>query len=440
MVELQEVLTAPRPDGVAALTPGGARPWSDLEGLAAAAAKRAAGGGRWLLACEDAFLFAAGFLGLARAGCTPVLPPNFLPDTLAGLEVDGVLDPAALAVPAAPTYGPLPDVPVEFWTSGSTGDPKRVARTFDHLAREVRILETLFGKGLGAAPVAGTVPHQHIYGFLFRILWPLASGRPFLTAPCGTPEDLRRAAELRPVLVASPAHLARLPRLMPLEGLTFPAVFSSGGPLQAEDAQAWRTTTPGGVVEIFGSTETGGVAWRVPGSGPAPDRWTPFPDTTLHAAPDGALLIRSSRLVPPGIRMEDAVDFAADGTFTLRGRLDRVVKVEEKRVSLPQVEAMLMDHPAVKDAAVALLGGARAQLGAVVAPAGKVPEEPTERRELIQALRAHLATRLEGPAIPRKWCFLEEIPRDGRGKRSAAAVAALFDAPPNVQARPPHHD
>jgi acyl-coenzyme A synthetase/AMP-(fatty) acid ligase len=436
MVELQDVLTAPRPDAVAALSPGGPRSWQELEGLAAAAARRAAGGGRWLLACEDAFLFAAGFLGLARAGCTPVLPPNFLPDTLAGLSVDGVLDAAALAVPAEPAYGPLPDVPVEFWTSGSTGDPKRVARTFDQMAREVRILEELFGKGLAGTPVAGTVPHQHIYGFLFRILWPLASGRPFLTAPCGTPEELRRAAEGHPVLVASPAHLARLPRLMALEGLAFPAIFSSGGPLQAEDAQAWRCATPVGVVEIFGSTETGGVAWRIPGSGPAPDRWTPFPDTTLHTAPDGALLIRSSRLAPPGIRMEDAVDLAPDGTFTLRGRLDRVVKVEEKRVSLPQVETLLMEHPAVRDAAVVLLGGPRAQLGAVVSPAGKVPEDAAERRDLIQTLRAHLSTRLEGPALPRKWRFLVEIPRDGRGKRSVAAVAALFDAPPEL----PHHD
>ena len=54
---------------------------------------RRGGGRRWVLACPDAWDFAAGLFGLLKAGGTVVLPPNFLPETLRGREreADGVL-------------------------------------------------------------------------------------------------------------------------------------------------------------------------------------------------------------------------------------------------------------------------------------------------------------------------------------------------------------
>lgn len=412
---------------VVALAGQGPRTFGELARAAAAAAARAAAGGRWLLACEDPFAFAAGFLGLVVAGCSPVLPPNLLPGTLEALKADGILRDGDLAGPADVLPPPriLADVPVEFWTSGSTGAPKRVLRRFQDLVREVEILEGLFGPL--PATVVGTVPHLHIYGCLFRVFWPLATGRPFLSEPCGDPARFLAVMASRPVLVSSPAHLARLPRLLDLGGLDLPAVFSSGGALDREDALAWRAAAPGGVVEVYGSTESGGIAWRNPGPDPASSRWTPFPDMALAAADDGALLLRSPRVEPGGLRMEDAVSLEADGRFTLLGRLDRVVKIEEKRVSLPQVEEALKAHPLVRDAAVVVLEGRRRMLGAAVVLAGAADlENPEARRALSERLGGHLAGSLEGPALPRRWRFVAELPRDARGKLRAEDLAGLF--------------
>jgi acyl-coenzyme A synthetase/AMP-(fatty) acid ligase len=419
----------------AALGGGAVRTWGEFRGAAGRVAARAreAGGDRWLLACEEAWDFATGLVGLLRAGRTVVVPPNFLPETLArlGVEAHGSLRGPPGAGPALED-GPLTGS-VVFATSGSTGAPKSIPRTLAQLDAEVALLEASFGGFPLGAPVAGTVPHQHIYGCLFRILWPLAAGRPFLLDACGDPARFLRAMALAPVLVSSPAHLSRLLRILDLEALPGPpvAIFSSGGALARADALGWRGRVPGGVVEIYGSTESGGIAWRRQGEAPS-EAWTPLPDTRITVAGDGALVVTSFRAGPSPLRMEDAAVLEPDGTFRLLGRLDRTIKLEEKRISLPELEAALEAHPRVDRAAVALLEGARPLLGAAVVLAGGGGEGAfgaKERGALVEALRRHLAQRFEAVAVPRRWRFPVTLPCDDSGKVTSGALAGLFESP-----------
>ena len=410
------------------------------------ALSKAGGGGRWLLASEDAWGFAVGFFGLLRAGCSVAIPPNHLPATLERLlpEVDGVLTDVARFVGAGHPWHPIPEpgeaVPdpapladgvVEFWTSGSTGEAKRICKHLSQLNAEVVVLEQAFGHCFEGGPVLGTVPHQHIYGCLFRILWPLAAGRAIVTEQCGDPDRVRSvlARSLAPALVCSPALLARLPNLVDLDSFASVAsvIFSSGGPLKSADAIKWRRWVPGGVAEIYGSTETGGIAWRVQSEDPASSLWTPFPDVFLAFEVDGALRVKSPRVGPEPVRMEDAAEPLADGRFRLMGRLDRIVKLEEKRVSLPELEAALETHPWVSRAAVVRLENPRAILGATIVLTKDVQHMAVgERRELGQTFRRHLALRFEPVAIPKRWRFVDELPYNERGKLTPQALAALF--------------
>ena len=413
---------------------------------AVAALAEAHGGGRWLLASEDAWGFAAGLFGLLRAGCSVAIPPNHLPATLERLQpqVDGILTDIAFCVDAGHPWHPIPqagaalpdpspleDGVVEFWTSGSTGEAKRIRKQLSQLNAEVVALEQIFGHCFEGGPVLGTVPHQHIYGCLFRILWPLAAGRALVTEQCADPDRFRSvmARALAPALVCSPALLARLPEMVDLDHYAtgVSAVFSSGGPLKAADAIAWRRWVPRGVAEIYGSTETGGIAWRVQSEDPDSAHWTPFPDVTFSFEADGALRVASPRVGPEPIRMEDAAEPLPDGRFRLMGRLDRIVKLEEKRVSLPELEAALEAHPWVSRAAVVALEQPRRILGAAIVLAKDIPHLiPAERRQLGQALRRHLAQRFEPVAIPKRWRFVDELPYNERGKLTPQSLAALF--------------
>jgi len=423
---------------------GSARTWGAFTAAAAGVADqvRRQGGQRWLLACPEVWDFAAGAFGLLLAGRTVVVPPNFQPGTLRVLaqETDGAVRRAG-AGPAGPAPDTRVDGQVEFWTSGSSGEPKRIVKALAQLDAEVAMLERTFGTLLGAAPVVGTVPHHHIYGCLFRILWPLAAGRPFQCEPCGDPAGFRRSLSLAPALVASPAHLSRLPRLLDLDGLTQRpvAIFSSGGPLDPGDARIWRRWAPGGVQEIYGSTETGGIAWRRQDDRPDSTLWTPCDDVAV-AFEDGALVVTSFRAGPGPLRLEDAAEPTPDGRFRLLGRLDRTIKLEEKRISLPELERALEALPWVARAAVVLLPGVRPRpggeeglprtsrpmLGAVVVLRAGAAGAPAERAARVRALRVHLAQRFEAPALPRRWRFPQELPYDERGKLTPQALAGLF--------------
>ena len=122
-----------------------------------------------------------------------------------------------------------------------------------------------------------------------------------------------------------------------------------------------------------------------------------------------------------------------DGRFRLKGRLDRVVKVEGQRVSLPELEHALRQHPWVREAALVPLDGSRDLLGAVVIL--RDPAEASgERDRLVAGLREFLLERFERVVVPRQWRFVSRLPTDERGKLTAAALRTLFRKPHDAPA------
>jgi acyl-coenzyme A synthetase/AMP-(fatty) acid ligase len=181
------------------------------------------------------------------------------------------------------------------FTSGSTGQPSAISKRLDQLAREVDALQAAFGAQLEGVQVHGTVSHQHIYGLLFRVLWPLAAGR-LIHPRRFFHEDLVGAlAGTDTVLVATPAHLKRLPEQLDWASLhgRLRAVFSSGGPLPEEAARQVRQWLGVAPTEVYGSSETGGIAWRRWDTDLPP--WQPLPGVQWRIE-DGCLAVASAHL------------------------------------------------------------------------------------------------------------------------------------------------
>lgn len=408
---------------------------------------------RWALCCTDAFDFACGFFALLHAGKQVVVPPNFLPGTLAELrgEFEALLAGGdsqsdllfpSMAVQPGDGSGwlcnlDLPNLFMDLFTSGTSGVPKRVRKSAIQLANEVAVLERQWGAVAEGACFAATVPHHHIYGLLFRLLWPLCAGRPFDVAVCAQPDDLFQRLQLLgdAVLVSSPAQLSRLPELMELAQLRprVRRVFSSGGPLVSASALEWRGALGFSPTEVYGSTETGGIAWREQTAEPEGDCWRALPEVKVELADDGALKVRSPFLGDDGwFVTADAAELVQGGRFRLKGRLDRVVKVEEKRLSLTQVEEQLRCHPWVRDAAALVLDGARRRaigVAAVLSDAGRRTLEEEGRGAAVAGLKRHLADFHEPVLLPRHWRFVLALPYDERGKLTTAALTSLFGTP-----------
>jgi acyl-coenzyme A synthetase/AMP-(fatty) acid ligase len=413
----------------------------DLVAAAASVAARLSGldGERWALNLSDGFELTAALVGCWAAGRTAVVAPPTLLTTLERAALDGVIESAGDATPArsriawqtlTPARAPLPtispDASLALYTSGSTGAPKEAARRLVNVEAELGTLEAVFGSRLGRGRVFATVSHRHVYGLLFRILWPLLERRPFATFDCEYPEQLQGAVGDGNVLISSPAMLKRIGHL-PAGSGRWRAVFSSGGILPAESAaDVWRVlgAEP---AEVLGSTETSGVAWRVPSS----EGFQVLPSVEVRATADELLEVRSPFAGVAGWQtMGDRVAFRADGRLELLGRVDRVAKIEDKRVSLSAIERLLREHAFVADAAaVALENDARQYVGAAIelTPAGQDALTALGQRSISTTLRAALRQRVDAVALPRVFRFPKALPVDAQGKRQVAALAALFD-------------
>ena len=434
----------------------------DIASVRAALARH--DGRRWLLCTHSTYACAVGLFALWRQRATAVLPPSTEPGTLAelsagcaGLVTDGVSAIAGLARVAIVASGPdatdhdvsdsdaplEPDAPwLELCTSGSTGKRKSVSKTLRQLFAEVATLEQAFGREIGRADVLGTVSHQHIYGLLFRVLWPLASGRVFIDESAVDPGRLsaQLARSRGAVLVSSPAHLARLPELIDLATLRgrCPAVFSSGGPLERRTALLYHAALGHAPVEVLGSTETGGIAWRRRAPRADSEIWSAFDGVRIEPR-DGVLHVASPATREETVATGDQIELLSAGRFRLLGRADRVVKLFEERVSLADVEARLADHPFVRAAAAVVVergGATRMAVALELLPAGHTALGAHGRTAFLARLHAHLAPFFPPTVLPRAWRIVDQLPADAQGKRSVEALRALFEPGPRPIASP----
>jgi len=412
--------------------------------LSRAAALRGRPEQRYALCLDNPFDFACTLFALLACGKEPVIPANATPGYLADLSsaYDCLLtdtDLAALDRDAVPQDAPpggwaiAPNARLTLFTSGSSGAPKPVRKTLAQFNAEVRTLEQQWGEALGQATILSSVPHHHIYGILFRVFWPLAAGRAFDRSISADPQALQaRIAQCgATVVVSTPAQLSRWPDLPGFAALAPAprAFFSSGGPLAANTASQYAASFGAAPLEVYGSTETGGIAWRRQNES---DAWRAMSGILVQRAEDGALTVRSPHLGHDNWhRTDDEAVFDSDGRFRLRGRLDRVIKLDGKRLSLAELETRLAVHPFVAQVAVTRLEGAsRERAGAVVVltEAGNDALRANGRVSLVKTLRRHLAAYFDPVVLPRHWRFRLALPFDARGKLPAAALAAIFEA------------
>lgn len=388
----------------------------------------------------DAARLAVVLLGSWRAGVEVVLPGDDRPQTRERLTAMGChwLDcakssPWADALPLPPAELELERPLLTLSTSGSTGEPKLIAKTLAQLHEELLVLEQLWGQQLGNAVILGSVITQHIYGLLFRLLWPLCAGRYFIRQHLPFAEEIQQQSLLclaggqDVAWVCSPALLKRMSSNLDWQRLTaVRMVFSSGGPLPADAGTLLQQRLGQPVCEVYGSSETGGIAWRKGGV-----QWTPLPSVKVGQTAAGALQVCSPWLAGSSEVTSDAVELAADGRFVLRGRLDRIIKLEEKRVSLPFLEDSLQRHDWVDECRFLQQQAARASIGVLVvlSAQGLHALRNGGRKALVAQLRQHLSAYCEALVLPRRWRFVEQLPANAQGKLQQQEMESLLAQP-----------
>lgn len=321
---------------------------------------------------------------------------------------------------------------VVFRTSGSTGSAKQIVRSEAALQADAAALVVAFPEVWGGAPlVVASVPADHMYGALWRVRAPAAAGCAVHSATVLSVEELAAACQGagRVVFVTTPSFLENVlyhPDFAALRG-RFAAIVTAGSELREETALAVRAAVGVCPLEIFGSTETGTVAWRRRTDG---DEWTIAAGVSARSVEGGLLEVDSPFAMSRPFRMSDGAAFTAPNRFRLLGRTDRRVKILEEFVSLPDVETALERHPYVARARVEANGKVVPRLGAVVvlSERGADALARTTYAETCARLRHDLHATIPAIAFPRTFRFVRELPVNDRGKVAAADVRAILAA------------
>ncbi len=319
---------------------------------------------------------------------------------------------------------------VYFYTSGSTGQPKKIPRTLKQLLNEVQGLDQSFKLEELTIAIA-TVSHQHIYGLLFKLLWPLASGRCFFNPQLAFPEDVAEAQykldifHCKNYVISSPALLKRWTNDVVLMQCLM--VYSSGGKLESGIRPSLNST----IMEVFGSSETGGIAYRHEDDA----LWTPFADVNICVSPEGELGVLTAHAYHTDwIYTADSVELCTPedhkSKFRLKGRLDRIVKLEEKRLSLDSIEQSIIQLSEIAECHVLIHEREHRQILVCVAvlteQARKQLFEGT-KQIFVRQLKQQLADKLESIAIPRQWRFLTQLPQNSQSKLNKNYMKSLFE-------------
>ena len=329
------------------------------------------------------------------------------------------------------------------YTSGSTGRPKGAVLSHAALDYAVRSWADPVMALVPDDVMLGVLPFSHSYGLNGALLAPLLTGGAVVTLERFAPEDVLDAVEAHRVTVL-PAVATMFRRLLASPALTRARLasvrmaLSGAAPCPWDLACEWRERTGVRIFRGYGSTElfrplsylAADVEDRAEAIGrPVPGvevRVVDDDGRTLPPGEVGELLIRTPAamdgyldapddtrevLVDSWFRTGDLARVTAEGWVTIEGRKRERILRGGYSVFPQEVEAVLLTHPAVGEAAV--VGVPHDELGEEVAAFVALREgERAEPDELI----AHCKGRLAAFKYPRRVTIVAELPKAPTGK------------------------
>lgn len=315
---------------------------------------------------------------------------------------------------------------VRLFTSGSTGEPTMVEKTIENVWLEVESLQATLD--WQDAPLVASVPAYHLYGLTFSVLLPWCLGIPLVDEMPLHADEVTTCFKQTgaKTFVTVPIHLKAL--MGSDICLKDKQCIVSAAPLPVDSAEKFQQKYDTHALEIYGSSETGIVACRKQLEN---KEWACFPRVYVSVNKDSLLKIASPFVYSQASDISgenvfcssDKAMLCDDRHFNLEGRMDAIVKIAGRRISLPNIEQSLMRCQGVEDAAVIAVPAESTVRDWAIWAA--VAVEDVQHADVLE-IKRELRKWVDGVAIPRRIIKLAKLPRETNGKLPKKNILELF--------------
>jgi acyl-CoA synthetase (AMP-forming)/AMP-acid ligase II len=372
---------------------------------------------------------------------------------------------------------PLPPVypddnAVLLYSSGTTGLPKGVLLSHRNLVASLCQTRAVHRVGPGDVLLTA-LPLYHIFALQVALGLGLAAGATVVTMPrfdlegfCRLVQEhgVTRVEVVPPIVLA----LARHPAVTGYDLSSLRLITSGGAPLAADLAGDCARRLGCQVKQGYGMTELGGASHIVPDTGggdagsigpllPGAEARVVDCASGLDVKPGqpGEMLIRTpgamrgylgnpeataATIDADGwLHTGDVVVADREGWFLVVDRVKELIKYKGSQVAPAALEAILLAHPAVADAAV--IGRPEEECGEIPTAVVVLRQPAADTRLVGRELMAYVAARVAPQEKVRRVEFATEIPRSPSGKILRRLLAgrdqpAASSQPPALAGQP----
>ncbi|PLY05913.1 MAG: aconitate hydratase [Arcobacter sp.] len=249
------------------------------------------------------------------------------------------------------------DFSLMFFTSGSTGVSVGALKTKANLEAEVYEITNIL-KSYNIKKVILTVPFIHYYGTAVGLLFSLLNDIDIVLKEHFLPNDLLDLIDDNTLIITTPLYIKALNKLQMEKDLKTSIFISSTAPLDLENIKLFNKKFNTNVIQLFGSTETGGIAYKYDDE----TLWTPFETAEITVNEAQELKVKSPivsdilyadelKSINGELQTFDYIEWEND-KFRLVGRSSQILKIAGKRYSTIQIEEILENLEGIEKAMV----------------------------------------------------------------------------------------
>ncbi|MBF0263678.1 MAG: acyl-CoA synthetase [Gammaproteobacteria bacterium] len=323
------------------------------------------------------------------------------------------------------------------FTSGSTGFPKPYYKQLGDLLAANYLTDKLLEatrqteKTKTLQALVATVPAQHMYGLEWSILFAFQHGllmhsdKPFF--PQDVSNCLQELAALRDyhtqiTIITTPLHLKAcvsnqvlLPHLKQF--------ISATAFLDKSLVKQCSNFYQASILEIYGCTEVGSMAYRNRNSKQADLHWQTLEDISLEPM-DNDVRVLTNRSIKQFL-LHDNIKLIDAHNFHLEGRKEDIINLAGKRTSMAYLNHHLQSFEQFSDACY--YEEKNGDLSRLIAFAVvKEGNDLSNQKKMNRKVKDYLKTKIEAVFLPKNIYYIDNLPRNATGKLPKSELKTLL--------------